>query len=449
MLKKIKDLKRDDPFKSIFPINPLDLKAITDHMREHGYDEAQPVIVWKQTGQVVDGFTRIEAAEINNIEAIHVVEKDFKDDIAAIRYTVHLQRDRRNLTPSQFTQLVKTVDARIARGGDRKSEAFKNGKVDYKPLDDDEVEDAMSTNGDSAELTADILGVSPSQIKKTRKIIDSDDPEVMEQLQKGDSINKLHKEITEKEKRTKEKETKGGYKLIKITEKDSWAGWLINPIVGCKQGCEDCMCSDMATEMYGNFDPQFFPERLAAFKNTKIPGSVNAKSRNVLVCEMGDMLNPAIEDSWIEQTVEAMFDAPQWNFLVRTKFPNRYNDFNWPDNTWLGAIVTNQAEADAVGDAFKAGKYRDCIQFLSCYPLRENIVFKPGTLANISWIIIGPTVGNSKIDPNQPEWNWVENIVLKARENDCKVYFMSNLKVAPKEIPEVHIPEIIKKKIEI
>ena len=447
MLKKIKELKREDPFKAMFPINPLDLQAITDHMKQHGFDESQPVVVWKSTNQIVDGFTRIAAAITNNIEEIHVIEKDFVDEIAAIKYTVHLQRDRRNLTPAQFAQLLKTVDSRLTRGGDRKSEAFK--KVNYKPLDDDEVEDAIPTNGDSAELTADILGVSPSTVKKTRKILDSDDPNTQQQLNAGASIDTVYKGITKKEKQAKEKNTKGGHKLIKVTEKDSWAGWMLNPIVGCKQGCDDCMCVDMTTEVYGSFDPQFFPERLSAMKNTKIPSGISPKTRNVLMCEMGDMLNPDIEDGWIEQTIEAMFDAPQWNFLIRTRFPARYNSFNWPDNTWLGAVVTNQEQAEAAAEAFSPSIYKNCIQFLSCYPLREEISFKPGMLSNISWIIIGPVVGNNSLKPSQPEWRWVENIVLKARENDCKVYFMSNLKVAPKEIPDVYIPEVIQKKVEM
>ena len=120
---------------------------------------------------------------------------------------------------------------------------------------------------------------------------------------------------------------------------------MLNPIVGCKQGCDDCIYHDLSMEVYGNFEPKFFSERLAAVNNTKVPGNVSPRSRNVLLCEMGDMLNPDIPLEWIEQTVEALFDAPQWNFIIRTKFPERYRDINWPDNTWLGAVVTNQKQS--------------------------------------------------------------------------------------------------------
>ena len=446
MLKKIAELKCTDPFKAIFPINPLDLQAITDHMRTNGFDEAQPVIVWKGTDFVVDGFTRIEAAIANNIKAIHVVEKEFQNDIDAIKYTVHLQRDRRNLTPAQFTRLIETVDKRVQRGGDRKSAEFK--EVNYKPLDDDEVADAIPNGDTSAELTADVLGISPATVQRARKIIDSDDPNAMKQLEQGSSINKVYTSITKKEKQAKEKETTGNYKLIKITDKSDWAGWVLNPIIGCNQGCDDCIYYDLTMDVYGNFDPQFFPERLSAITNTKVPGSITPKSRNVLLCEMGDMMNPGVEDTWIEQTVEALFDAPQWNFIVRTKFPERYDRFNWPENTWLGAVVTNQEQANHAGEVFANKRYRGHTMFLSCYPLLGDVVFNHNTLTNVSWILVGAPITTSKLTAIQPEWNWLENILLKAREHDCKVYFMNNLRAAPKEVPDLHIPEIIQKSIE-
>ncbi len=446
MLKKISELSREEPFSVIFPINPLDLQTITDHMRKNGYDEAQPIVVWKGQNLVVDGFTRIAAAIANGIESIPVVEKDFNDEIAAIKYTVHLQRDRRNLTPMQFTKLLQTIDQRLKRGGDRKSKDFK--PVSYSPLDDAETEDAIPNGDSSAELTADILGVSPSQVNKTRKIIDSDDPEAMEMLEQGASINKVHQEIVKKEKVKKEKESTD-HKFIKVSDNKEWAGWVFNPIVGCKQGCEDCVYKEVAESVYDNFEPQFFPERFQAIKNTKVSGKISPATRNVLLCEMGDMLNPDIPFEWIEQTVEALFDAPQWNFVIRTKFPERFNDINWPNNTWLGAVVTNQAQADHAGEVFKDKRYKNHTVFLSCYPLRSDIVFKQGTLSNVNWIIIGATTATDAVQASQPEWNWIENILWKARENNCKVFFMNNIKVVPKEIPEVYIQEVIQKNIEI
>lgn len=447
MLKKIKELKREEPFSVIFPINPLDLQSITDHMRKHGYDEAQPIIVWKDTQQVIDGFTRIEAAIANNIKEVPVVEKEFEDEIAAIKYTVHLQRDRRNLTPKQFTELVRTVDKRMTRGGDRKSEDFK--KVDYKPLDDAETEDAIPNGDTSAELTADVLGVSASQVKKARKIIDADDPEANEMLDEGKSIHQVHQKVTQNEKAKKETESTN-YKFLKVSDNKDWAGWVFNPIVGCKQGCEECVYQEVAESIYENFDPQFFPERLSAIQNTKIPrGSVSPSTRNVLVCEMGDMLNPDVPNEWIEQTVEAMFDAPQWNFVIRTKFPERFNDFNWPDNTWLGARVTNQSEADKAGTEFSNKRYRDHTIFISCYPLREEVVFKPNTLSNVNWVIIGATTATDKVKASQPEWRWVESLFIQARQSECKIYFMKNMKVYPQEVPDVQVPEVIQKEVEI
>jgi hypothetical protein len=36
----------------------------------------------------------------------------------------------------------------------------------------------------------------------------------------------------------------------------------------------------------------------------------------------------------------------------------------------------------------------------------------------------------------QPEWKWVEQLVMQARKDKLMVYFKPNLKVRPTEYPE-------------
>ena len=50
-------------FEGLFPVDNKILTAICEHMLENGYDESQPIIIWKGKKIVVDGHTRLLAAK--------------------------------------------------------------------------------------------------------------------------------------------------------------------------------------------------------------------------------------------------------------------------------------------------------------------------------------------------------------------------------------------------
>ncbi|MDQ3654793.1 MAG: hypothetical protein M3457_06920, partial [Chloroflexota bacterium] len=95
--------------------------SIAADMRQRGYDESDPIVVWDRDGElvVVDGHTRIEAAMDAGLAEIVIVEQGFDDELAALTYTLHKQRDRRNLTGEELVKVIAVVDAsrRRARGG--------------------------------------------------------------------------------------------------------------------------------------------------------------------------------------------------------------------------------------------------------------------------------------------------------------------------------------------
>jgi protein gp37 len=54
----------------------------------------------------------------------------------------------------------------------------------------------------------------------------------------------------------------------------------------------------------------------------------------------------------------------------------------------------------------------------------------------IDWIIIGGQSQPGNLPPIQPEWEWVESLLVQARIVGCKVYFKPNLTVRPREYPD-------------
>ena len=120
------------------------------------------------------------------------------------------------------------------------------------------------------------------------------------------------------------------------------------------------------------------------------------------------------------------------NFIFLTKNPVRYlNITDWPKNCWIGATADTQKRANMACEVFDklgGGPFR----FLSCEPLEEEIILPNGSF---QWLIIGGRSGSSKMPASQPEWKWVESLLMESRTYGISVYFKPNLTVRPREYP--------------
>lgn len=221
-----------------------------------------------------------------------------------------------------------------------------------------------------------------------------------------------------------------------------WAKWSWNPVTGCKHGCPYCYARDIAMRYTGHFNPEFHAYRLEAPLNTKIPESRKNEPgiKNVFVCSMADLFGAWVPADWINAVLKEIEAAPQWNFILLTKNPKRYLEFEYPVNCWVGATADTQARANAAIDVFQQlswGKNRrPSVLFLSCEPLSERIDLAPdAVMGSLDWLIIGGRSRSSKLPEAQPEWEWVENLFNLARKKNIKLYFKPNLTVQPKEYP--------------
>lgn len=120
-----KSLITDEPFKSLFSVDTETYKQtyskIYVNMDLLGFDETQPIIIWKGRNVVIDGHTRLKVALEKDIKEVWVIEKEFLNEDDAIQYAVHLQRDRRNLTDADIFRLVFLLDKRHPPGRPRKT----------------------------------------------------------------------------------------------------------------------------------------------------------------------------------------------------------------------------------------------------------------------------------------------------------------------------------------
>ena len=223
-------------------------------------------------------------------------------------------------------------------------------------------------------------------------------------------------------------------KFNQVNEQIDWAKWSWNPVTGCLHTCVYCYARDIAERFYPEkFAPTFRPERLSAPHHTQVPAkaATDIGWRNVFVCSMADLFGKWVPDAWIDAVLTEVRQAPQWNFLFLTKFPQRLAEIDWPRNAWVGTTVDEQYRVSIAEKAFR--KVNAPVKWLSCEPLRERLTFS--SLEMFDWVVFGGQSESSKAPAFQPPWEWVEHLQQQARAAKCLVYWKPNLLTRPQEYP--------------
>jgi len=192
----IEEIVTRKPFEGLFTINPAILKAIEEDMKEYGYDESAPVILWEGENVVIDGYTRLQAAKNVGLKEISVCFGDFGSEQAAFEYATHNQRNRRNIPDADILRRVETVDKREKTGRHKDSEKnvinVNNISKVFDIIEDVKIPSHIQT--------AKTVGITPSKVQKVRKILDSGNEELKQEVLDGKkSIHKAVMEIKEKE----------------------------------------------------------------------------------------------------------------------------------------------------------------------------------------------------------------------------------------------------------
>jgi ParB family chromosome partitioning protein len=154
----IESIITSEPFISLFIIRDDVYSAVLHSIKEHGYDKAQPLIVWREKNILIDGHTRLKAAKEMGIKHISIIEKSFADEEAALDYVYKLQFARRNLKDGELMHLAKKTLERY------KKSYGEGGKADY--------------------LSKRFVGLSVGKAKKLIAILDNASGEELDEILK-------------------------------------------------------------------------------------------------------------------------------------------------------------------------------------------------------------------------------------------------------------------------
>jgi protein gp37 len=218
--------------------------------------------------------------------------------------------------------------------------------------------------------------------------------------------------------------------------KIEWTDYTWNPITGCKHGCWYCYARKLTQrfkKIFPNgFEPTFHPERL------KEPWELKKPSK-IFVCSVADLFAPWTPTEWRDAVLQSISECPvKHKFQLLTKNPERIPPIHFPDNVWVGATITEQAEADKIADLSTVDAK---IKFVSFEPLLGDISFY---MEGIQWAIIGKLTGSKRVKLKK---EWVYNLLGQLSAYDIPVFMKFNLcppfekseliQEFPKEVDEI------------
>jgi ParB family chromosome partitioning protein len=168
----INEITTASPFRDLFPIRKRIQEDVMWDMRKNGYDNSQPIVLWKNQGNIViDGHTRLTAARKANIYQVPVVFKNFSSVEEALKYAIACQKNRRNLSDSELAACVVELDKRLPSGY----------RSDLKV----NLAQPCARLGKSAEETANLLGVSTRKVEQIRTVMDNANDDIKRMVKTG------------------------------------------------------------------------------------------------------------------------------------------------------------------------------------------------------------------------------------------------------------------------
>ncbi len=188
----IGDIKTASPFRDLFPMSDRLIKEIYWDMQKNGFDPSKPIALWESHGSIVlDGHTRLRAANKAGLIQVPVVLKRFDTEDEALEYAIKCQRNRRNLTDREIMRCVDELDKRRARGGNHGNQYTKGKVAKVTPV----------TFGKSSVETGKLLGIGRGKVEKARVVLEETSDEVKEAVKSGNmSINSAYNKTRNLEK---------------------------------------------------------------------------------------------------------------------------------------------------------------------------------------------------------------------------------------------------------
>lgn len=219
--------------------------------------------------------------------------------------------------------------------------------------------------------------------------------------------------------------------------KIEWTDHTFNPWEGCQKvgpGCDHCYAETRNARFAGgtavNWGPGA-PRRRTSASNWAKPKAWNnqadafmaahGRRQRVFCASLADVFDNAVDPQWRQDLFQLIAATPNLDWLLLTKrignvgnmLPVPFDFAKHYPNVWLGATITNQAEADR--DIPKLLALDARVRFLSMEPLLGPVSFdgmfanprdmRDGTnmLEALDWVIVGGESGPGA-RPMHPDW---------------------------------------------
>ena len=197
---KFSEFKIEAPFNKLWPVDSSTVDKIAKNMRETGFDSSESVVVWeREDGEkiLIDGHTRVQAAEKAGLEGVQATTKNFASEDDALEYAIHRQKDRRNLNDAALLMCTREIHKRKKSGGQPGNKNASKTKSASEPI---------VPKKSSAKETAKQLNTSETKVKKALTIDAHADKEIKDAIESGEmSLNAGYKETQQKRRAAKEK----------------------------------------------------------------------------------------------------------------------------------------------------------------------------------------------------------------------------------------------------
>lgn len=224
-----------------------------------------------------------------------------------------------------------------------------------------------------------------------------------------------------------------------------WTDATWNPGSGCLHGCRwtmpdgteaICYAESIAERIAKNTYNEGFAHHYWKPAHLESPKKVSTPLK-IFVGSMWDIFGHWVPDEHIQSVLDVVRDCPQHSFQLLTKNVIRAQQFDLPDNIWLGAsmppdtmwgkaLSQNQKERMLDKTLRSLGETVAKIKWISFEPLSwdvSSIVARyPGVL---DWAVIGAASNGPKLyPPNEKHFVWLQQVL---KYQGVKVFFKGNL----------------------
>ena len=200
---------------NIFPeASAEDRSRLVSDIRQHGYDETMPVILYQ--GAILDGWSRYRACAEIGIKPI--TAEFYGDDAEAIHYTLRTNK-RRNLTSSQWAavaveadEIIATIKARVEE--ERRKKQIANAANQYSEPSGNLLPEANQDERKAAHKTAELFNTNRTYVNEAAKLKE-ERPEAFEKIKSGAAtITQVKREIKEEQREARREENRAKVAVI-------------------------------------------------------------------------------------------------------------------------------------------------------------------------------------------------------------------------------------------